>query len=177
MTTTLRVFFPTRFHIFDQLAAGPFPALGDRLEIYSIYPGRWFRRGRHAALERHRRTLWLGLALRGLLRLGIALRLGRGARHGLRSLYIRGSAAEFRLRLWAKAPGLVLSSAGYLGTGVAALRRSGHRVVVNHGSLYEPSVRDRLAGLPGADADAGANWADDSGTANSKCSCGKSKRL
>jgi glycosyltransferase involved in cell wall biosynthesis len=160
MTTpaTLRVFYPTRFHIFDQLCTPTFENTNRQIEIYSVYPPRYFQSSRYASLGAKNKTLWLGLTLRVLMR--IAGRLGvRGPlARGFRSLYITGCATEFRLRTRNLRPGVVLASAGYLGNNITALQRAGHRVIVNHGSLYEPSVRHRMQSLSGSAEDTNANW-------------------
>ena len=151
-------FFPTRFHIFDQLETEAFENVD--FQIYSIYPPRYFRSGRFAMLKQHNRTLWLGLILRGLMRtagkLGVNARIARR----LRSLYIAGCALEFRIRTRRYKPSLIVASAGYLGRLVNVLRLEGHKIVVNHGSLYEPYERKQMQNQFGLRAtDDTANWA------------------
>lgn len=159
-SASLRIFFPTRFHIFDQLATSVFETeiISGQIEIYTIYPKRYLRMGRFAKLVPSVRTLWLGLALYGLLRLASRLGLQGQPLQRLREIYIRGCALEFTLRMRMKVEGVVLATAGYLGSRVGVLQRAGHRVVINHGSLYEPYARQRMQFLPIAIEDASANW-------------------
>lgn len=151
-------FFPTRFHIFDQLATEAFRNVD--FQIYSIYPPRYFRSGRFARLKQHNRTLWLGLILRGLMRTAAKLGVNASIARRFRSLYISGCALEFRIRTRRYKPSLIVASAGYLGRLVNVLRLQGHKIVVNHGSLYEPCERKLMLNQFGFRAtDDSANWA------------------
>lgn len=156
----IRIFFPTRFHIFNQLEMPAFEAeLGDgQIEIYSIYPKKFVRRGQFPSLAPAIRTLWLGLALMILLRAASRLGLRGKKLKWLRDFYILGCAVEFRFRLSFKPNGLVLATAGYLGNKVSSLQKAGHIVVINHGSLYERYVGNRMQALLGAAGDGMANW-------------------
>ena len=152
----LRILFPTRFHIFDQLVA----LSSLEIEIYSIYPAYYFRRGPYRALEAQNHTLWLGLALRGLMLLAAKMGLRGAPIRLLRSLYISGCGLEFYLRTRNAPLGTIMSSAGYLGSLAAKFQRRGHRVVINHGSLYEADVRDRLRNLLGTAKGEVNNWSN-----------------
>lgn len=161
---TIRVFFPTRFHIFNQLEMSAFAAdlAGGKIEIYSVYPKHFVQRGRFSSLAPAIRSLWLGLALKGLLHAAGKLGFRGKLLKWLRDFYIAACAAEFRLRLSSKPAGLVLATAGYLGKNVSYLRKAGHTVVINHGSLYEPYVGRLMQALPNAAGDEMANWTNPS---------------
>lgn len=150
-------FYPTRFHIFDQLNTASFAK--DDFELYTIYPPRYFRAGRFASLAARNRTLWFGLTMQGLLRFARKMQGGSKVARLIRSWYIRVTSAEFVWRLRAMRPSLVITSAGYLGANVERLQGAGHLVCTIHGSLYEPWVRERMSSLFGASREDGANWA------------------
>lgn len=152
----LRILFPTRFHIFDQLVT--LSSLD--VEIYSIYPTYYFRRGPYQALGAQNHTLWLGLALRGLMLLAAKMGLRGTPIRLLRSLYIAGCGLEFYLRTRNAPLGTIMSSAGYLGSLAEKLQRRGHKVVINHGSLYEADVRKRLRNLLGTTKREANNWSN-----------------
>lgn len=150
-------FYPTRFHLFDQLDTQAFS--NEEFKIYSIYPPRYFRVGRFEALAPRNHTLWGALGLRGFMALAAHLRAPAAIIRLLRGWYLRTAAAEFSWRTRNTPPAVVVASAGYLGDRLDLLRRAGHRVVSNHGSLYEPWVHAQMAALGEAARDQTANWA------------------
>lgn len=150
--------FPTRFHIFDQLNTPAFEF--EDFTIYSIYPRAYFRSGRFAALRSRNRTLWLALGVRGLLFFASRMRARPATLRRLRRWYMNIAGAEFSWRTRKVRPALVIASAGYLGDRLERLRKAGHLVVTNHGSLYEPWVRAQMTALAFTERDQTANWAD-----------------
>lgn len=149
-------FYPTRFHIFDQLDTPVFENV--EFEIYSVYPQRFFREGRFKGLRRRNHTLWGALGLRCIIALGSRLRVSPSIMRFLRSWYFKVASAEFAWRTRSKAPALIVGSSGYLGHWLNRMCKRGHRVIVNHGSLYEPWVRAQMTSLGNATNDQTANW-------------------
>lgn len=147
-------FFPTRFHVFEQILHADLRGV----TIYSVYPNRQLRRGRFAKLAACNRTLWLGLLVYSFWRLSVRLRAPKVLQSWARRLYFQAAASEFALRLGG-ANQTIVCSAGYLGKTVVTLQRQGHRVVSNHGSLYERYVAHYLRDVAGLDGNRDqANW-------------------
>ena len=156
-SSNITFFFPTRFHMFEQLLHADLRMVA----IYSVYPNVHLRRGRFDKLAAVNHTLWLGLLVYALWRVTVRLRAPRGIQIMARRLYFQAAAAEFSLRLRDRAQTIVCS-AGYLGNKTKSLQERGHRVISNHGSLYERYVADYLrnvAGLTGANDL--SNWVND----------------
>ncbi len=150
-------FFPTRFHIFDQLKEAE--RNGHVFRIFSIYPNRRLQQGAFAALAGRNQTLWLALfaylVWRGMSRIWVP----RSVQIACRRAYVWTCGAELTLRLRPRRATTVVSAAGYLGSFAKTLQRAGHRVVVNHGSLYEGFVADYLQNTAKLDANTDvANW-------------------
>jgi glycosyltransferase involved in cell wall biosynthesis len=150
-------FFPTRFHIFDQLKETE--RNGHVFRIFSIYPNRRLQQGIFAALAEHNQTLWLSLITYLVWRAMSRIGAPRFVQIAARRAYVWTCGAEFTLWLRRRQATTVVSAAGYLGPFAKTLQRAGHRVVVNHGSLYEGFVADYLKNSAKLDANTDlANW-------------------
>lgn len=159
-TRRLEFLFPTRFHLFDQIATVEFGA--EPFLIHSIYPGWYLRKGRFSQLAEHNRTLWLGGCGYLLWRLARKAGLPRRLQLLFRKLYLRACEMEFCFKVRNNRDSTLVTSAGYLGTSLKQLKDRGNTMMVNHGSLYERFVRrfllEQASLVLQQDV---ANWADD----------------
>ncbi|MEP4336640.1 MAG: hypothetical protein ABJ360_09650, partial [Roseobacter sp.] len=137
-TRRLEFLFPTRFHLFDQIATADFGA--EPYLVHSIYPGWYLRKGRFSRLAEHNRTLWLGGCGYLLWRLSKKTGLPRRLQLFCRKLYIRACEMEFCFKVRNSRDSTLVTSAGYLGTSLKHLKDRGNTMMVNHGSLYERFV-------------------------------------
>lgn len=135
-------FFPTRFHIFDQLLQAE--RQGHFFQVYSIYPNWLLRRGRFASLARSNETLWFALIAYLLWRMISNLHAPRAFQIASRRFYVQICATSLWWRLRFRPETMIVAAAGYLGPACKKLKRAGHRVIVNHGSLYERFVATYL---------------------------------
>jgi glycosyltransferase involved in cell wall biosynthesis len=156
----LEFLFPTRFHLFDQIATTGFGT--EPYLVHSIYPVWYLRKGRFSRLAEHNRTLWLGACGYLLWRLARKAGLPRRWQLHLRKLYIRACETEFRFKVRKHRGSTLVTSAGYLGASLKRLKDGGNTIVVNHGSLYERFVRRFLLEQASLVLEQDvANWADD----------------
>lgn len=156
----LEFLFPTRFHLFDQIATAGFGA--DPFLVHSIYPGWYLRKGRFSRLAEHNRTLWLGACGYLLWRLARKAGFPRRWQLQLRKLYIRACETEFCFKVRNHRDSTLVTSAGYLGGSLQRLSNRGNTMIVNHGSLYERFVRRFLLEQASLVLEQDvANWADD----------------
>jgi len=156
----LEFLFPTRFHLFDQIATAEFGA--EPYLIHSIYPGWYLRKGRFNRLAEHNRMLWLGGCGYLLWRVSRKTGLPRRLQLLCRKLYIRACEMEFCFKVRNNRDSTLVTSAGYLGTSLKQLKDRGNTMMVNHGSLYERFVRHFLLEQASLELQQDvANWADD----------------
>ncbi len=159
-TRRLEFLFPTRFHLFDQIATAEFGA--EPYLIHSIYPGWYLRKGRFSRLAEHNRMLWLGGCGYLLWRASRKTGLPRRLQLLFRKLYIRACEMEFCFKVRNNTDSTLVTSAGYLGTSLKHLKDRGNTMMVNHGSLYERFVRHFLLEQASLELQHDvANWADD----------------
>lgn len=156
----LEFLFPTRFHLFDQIATAEFGV--EPYLVHSIYPGWYLRKGRFSRLAEHNRMLWLGGCGYFLWRLSRKTGLPRRLQLFFRKLYIRACEMEFCFKVRNNRHATLVTSAGYLGTSLKHLKDRGNTMIVNHGSLYERFVRHFLLEQASLEMQQDvANWADD----------------
>lgn len=132
------------------------------LEVHSIYPNALLRRSRFRDLAQYNRTLWLGLSVYLIWRTLVRLRAPRRLQLVWRRIFIAVCAMTFVSRMRRCDSTEIVAAAGYLGPAINHLRAIGHRICVNHGSLYERKVRSFLQDEGGVDEKSDtSNWVNE----------------